>query len=134
MQSKELRIGNRVHATLAGNVGNGDLVEHTIKNGADIDNAHWYFEIRLTEDWFTRRFGFKKDVIYFNSSKGTQQLEILYKGDYGISKNGDFWSLNYIYFNGDRPHPINSKIEYVHQLQNLYRDLKNGEELEIMKE
>jgi hypothetical protein len=113
MNSDELKVGNYVGATLAGNigpseddiiVGNG-LVLHTIESGVDIDNAEWYFPIPLTEEWLVK-FGFER--------KGNSY----YKGedfDVFLSKSGHQASLN--------EHPLPSCIEYIHQLQNLYVDL-----------
>lgn len=42
VKAQDLRILNYVFATVAGNP-HADLVIHQIKDGKDIDNAHWYF-------------------------------------------------------------------------------------------
>jgi hypothetical protein len=109
MEVKDLRVGNYVHATTAGNQGEG-LVVHSIKDGRDIDNVHWYFPIELTEDWLLR-FGFEKNITiggYFFYLNGVRIDLIM----------GDFKLLG----------EDKCGLVYVHQLQNLFFAHK-GEEL-----
>lgn len=61
MSPKELRIGNIVGHTFAGNQQPEEWTRYkSIEDGKDIDNAFWYFPIPLTEEWL-EKLGFKKE-------------------------------------------------------------------------
>lgn len=114
MTAKELRVGNLVNTTTAGNVCN-TLVPIEIIDGTYIDNAEWFFPIPLTTEWL-ERFGF--DVgnnFYFT------------RGDFDISYIDD--DIIYERYTVRWQKSVSIKIQYVHQLQNLYFAL-TGEELE----
>ncbi len=116
MEKKDLRIGNIVGCTYAGSEEpEGWTGYKTIENGADIDNAFWYFPIPLTEEWLMK-FGIVK-----------------FAG--GISDWREVWRDSYSTFQLERVqsgewifHGI--EIKHVNQLQNLYFFL-TGQELTI---
>jgi hypothetical protein len=115
IQPRELRIGNIVHATMAGNV--GGIVKKVIENGSDIDNARWWFGIPITEEWLLK-LGFKKD------RKG---IKLKNFGVFVFNSMGTSF-----YPAGDvKPLLKMDNIKHVHQLQNLYYALWH-EELGLM--
>lgn len=122
MKAEELQIGNCVGATLAGNqnasehpdsIGNGQVL-YLIENGADIDNARWYFDIPLTEEWMIK-FGFEKHDSEYRMYFGQPFPALIIDKDfeYSSSQNGN---LN-----------VRVKLKYVHKLQNLYFALTQNE-------
>lgn len=124
MTADHLRIGNYVGATLAGHVdptghpdhiGNGQVL-HQIKNGADIDNAWWYFDIPLSEDWL-ERLGLEKTT--FKPGFG---LRYYYMGIDFYVMEGQF--RFYLHTNRHWCY-----YESVHEVQNLFYSL--DEELTI---
>ena len=119
MEVKDLRVGNYVHATTAGNQGDG-LVVHTIMDGKDIDNAHWYFPIDITEELLVK-FGWTKEgkIGWYCKIIGDLKIEIW------TPPNNKF----YFILGGD-----NRKVEFkhVHKLQNLCFDITD-EELILIK-
>ncbi len=113
MEKRDLRLGNIVHTTQAGR--DGGLVEHVIESGADIDNAHWYFEVPLTEDT-ARRLGLKERKVNNNFSFwhiGVNPLT--HDWLFCLSKHKD---ADYFFFQN-----AHHKIMYVHHAQNLAYDL-----------
>ena len=119
MELRELRIGNVIRSKVSGITGRPTIpweileedVVNIISNG--IDN---YEPIHLTVDWLLR-FGFE------NSS--------LILSEYYIDCF-TVWCKNGIYFICNDGN-IKPKLEYVHQLQNLYFAL-TGKELELSAE
>lgn len=119
---QELRISNYVGATYAGNQmppltgfeasvfeANGFGI-HRIISGADIDNAKdWYFPIPISEDWLSQ-LGFVLEFNYYD--KGILSYSKVYK---------------IFYYDGEM---LETNVQYVHQLQNLYFAL-TGSELTI---
>lgn len=119
LKSSEIRIGNYVGATIAGEI-HGSLAIHQIKDGKDIDNAKWYFPIDITEEWLDR-FGWVKDGDYYNY------------GDWTILLKGSLPQHDGLIYNRTN---INAKffpkIKYVHKLQNFI--LENTEkEMTLIK-
>lgn len=112
MDKREIRIGNVVGATLAGEI-HGNLSPYVIGGGRDIDNAEWFFPLPLTEEWLVR-FGFVS---------GVEWKTLYMKGGVGV-----WWypERNSVMLHGYKFKTIN--YYYVHQLQNLYFAL-TGEEL-----
>ena len=120
MEASELRIGNWVRL-----VSKDKDFEITSGYEIDLGTESCDFEpIPLTEEWL-ERFGFKEFIDFgshtghydklplcgFSYSINTKKVMVMHKGN-GIS------------------HWIDLKVEYVHQLQNLYFAL-TGEELTI---
>ena len=122
LQAKDLRIGNVLHYTTAEN----DVLETTI----DWQDLKWISEdpkgfnlahdpIPLSEDRLLE-LGFEIEIYgnikyaYFGNNPITQDSMIK------LVNTGDCWFCRNAHF----------KIEFVHQLQNLYHSLK-GEELTI---
>ncbi len=113
MDSSELRIGNY---TL--DHGHPEQIPY----GSDIDSAGLMEPIRLSEEWLVK-FGFEK--FEFEYEEGFETTYVLEK------KNGHQFVLN------DDLQPMDGeiamldyKLEYVHQLQNLFYCL-TGVELAI---
>lgn len=109
ISANELRIGNLYND-------NGVFKKASPSTIEEVWNAprSWCKPIPLTEEWLLK-FGFEKTEWYFNSYRlviGNNDYAILIDLD-GNCEVGDI---------------ITCKIEYVHQLQNLYFALK-GEEL-----
>ena len=112
MKAKELRIGNLVNVDeKAYKISVGDLynLENYSKN-----YGHLYKPIPLTEEWLIR-FGFEKKIINERTLKQT-----IYKSKY--------YYISLIDFRLSIDGKIYHKIDFVHQLQNLYFAL-TGEEL-----
>lgn len=110
IDAKELRIGNLVQYPLIGIL--------PIETGADIDSVYEAAgtPIPLTSEWL-ERCGFVKDILFENQSP-TYFL-------------GDFFIDSSTFQPTDAGFPIAKyKIQYLHQLQNLYFAL-TGEELTI---
>jgi len=114
MDKKELRIGNIVGATIAGEI-HGELAEYVIKSGADIDNSHWYFPTQITEKHLIR-FGFKskKHIYEKENAHGKIHFDVGTKSIF-IEYDDTFVCVN------------EEEIEYVHQLQNAYFVLTSKE-------
>ncbi|HRG37076.1 MAG TPA: hypothetical protein PK289_00960 [Bacteroidia bacterium] len=106
MDKTELRIGNIVGATIAGEI-HGKLAEYVIKDGKDIDNAAWYFPIPLTKE--------KLIEIGATGSDGPYLSYLL--GELQLCRDG-----GNLYFYGNSG-PIGMPLEYVHQIQNSYYEL-----------
>lgn len=129
MKANELRIGNYIWLE-------SKQKEYQISSGHDIeeiDDAPLNFDaqpIPLTREWLLK-FGFEKNnqsyqVVY------TINVEDEYEQDYTsklyLGLDGQYFiGIPYELFRGK------SKIQYVHQLQNLYFAL-TGEELTIKEE
>jgi len=122
MKATELRIGNLVNAELAsGNVINHTITALNILRISENDSVFKFEPIPLTEDWLVK-FGFEKDsrsgnvyqVYYYGLNPETYDHLIIIKN----TGKGFFYSNAY------------NKINYVHQLQNLFHTL-TGEELTI---
>lgn len=136
LHAHELRIGNCLRlgeVILKVSEINNNCFYTTEEDGNDFKSTVWDIEpIELTEEWLLK-FGFIKS--------GTNTDSHWYKGDNeGISRIGlkqykDLFNNNHISFdfNVGGAYCISSvdiKIEFVHQLQNLYFAL-TGEELRI---
>lgn len=151
MDFKELRIGNYVGATFAGN----DIPElhgidkstfelngfapHQIDCGGDIQNAtHWYFPIPLTEEWL-EAFGLKLQLVSkhdfkFNKVLRTDKiyttnpfnLEEEYNFEIEVVKDGDDNVVRRIGVKGIE-YLDASNILYVHDLQNIHFALTKTE-------
>lgn len=132
MKASELRIGNYVISNFL------DGTEHSyqIKRGYEIDEAiHQYEPIPLSEEWLLK-FGFEAeyevssdddDLIggtafqCCNELKGCEEV-IVNKGSFFFVRAHSSSAYD------GSPEQTVTKIEYVHQLQNLYFAL-TGEEL-----
>jgi hypothetical protein len=116
MTAQELRIGNWLHYSDVRIVKperrNKDfqVIADDISYLSDYPQTNWIQPIPLTEEWFLK-FGFES--IYSGTCYVQKRVEIAYNSMQGF----------YIIMSG-------LKIEYVHQLQNLYFAL-TGEELTI---
>ena len=126
MKATELRIGNYVYHTDAGEiqVNKTDIAEYEICYETLIE------PIPLAEEWL-QKFGFIeniKDVPYQPSYSINIRLTIFYlRPSY---KGGYYWG----FMNDGKDCELNDvlNIKYVHELQNLYFVLTN-QELEIKK-
>lgn len=113
MKASELRIGNLVLDTFGKEVEVKDIMTYGINSqwGCSTFNYEELKPIPLTEEWLLK-FGFKytKMEVGFNQfRKGILELSITPNG-YEL-----FFTYKWV------------KIEYVHQLQNLYFALTNEE-------
>lgn len=106
MDKRELRIGNVVGATIAGDI-HGNLSPYVIGDGRDIDNAEWFFHLPLTEELLVM-FGFEKIV--------THGVEFV---KYSKYKNFEI-EVSLFVLDGKLVTGDDFEISYVHQLQNLY--------------
>jgi len=130
MKANELRIGNKVSyegsnvtvSTIADDeVTFSDYVSFDYPQIKDISG------IELTEEWLVK-FGFNEDIIFAGSmiskklhySPRYNKKEIIISVQFDEFENTNKFILLYYH----------TKIEYVHQLQNLYFAL-TGEELEL---
>lgn len=130
MKANELRIG--CNYQLENGVLRGRIV--TIKNKLDLDVAFDLLEsnlikpIPLTEEWLVR-FGFEKDfdgsfmlgIISIFKDKRLKQNVYIYTESTSKYSDGQWVVI------------LDLKLQYVHQLQNLYFAL-TGEELTIKNE
>lgn len=126
MEAKELRIGNLVYTNRAH--GKGEKQKKTVEVNLHYlrqieDNCNYIKPIPLTEEWLLK-FGFNKEP-----DKSFTKRDIAIFLDKRFSSNlfmqenqGDFTWFSY-----------ECKIEYVHQVQNLYFAL-TGEELILKSE
>jgi len=122
LSAKDLRIGNKIGIWYKDEYKNIHEVEPTtfyMING-DIDSKGFYFKaIPLTEDWLLKADGYWEDII---SEKDAflidihEELSIGWCGYLFLVISGCIIQIN------------DTNSIYVHQLQNLYSDLK-GEEL-----
>lgn len=120
IQANELRIGNIVHATVAGGV-HEPLAERIITCGADIDNSFWWHPIPLTKD-ILLRCGAVQDkskswYYYLQNPDGGEEFEVYSGGELGLFFSADCGER----FNG---------LKYLHELQNFWK-LITGEELTV---
>jgi hypothetical protein len=113
MKATELRIGNLVRNNL-----NGEILKpcDVLCDGINTDNIeglnYGFIEpIPLTEEWLLK-FGFKWKNFAFRD------------GTFTVRYQKEF----YVYLSVEGVRPIQIKLDYVHQLQNLYFTL-TGEEL-----
>jgi hypothetical protein len=121
MKANELRLGNYVFLK-------SKLKNYEISSGHDIeeiDDAPENFDaepIPLTEEWLLK-FGFITKGIHYNFTLGNMEIASAIRV-LSTNERGKF------YLDGDIPEWMKIKLEYVHQLQNLYFVFA-GEELEI---
>ncbi len=119
MEEKELRIGNivSIYGTNGNPKGWSDIGIMPIHFTTCISKPDWFKGISLSEEWLVK-FGFNKD-------------RTDYKKDFFVF-NIMFDEDMFMYFHDslDWNSRLGNKIQYVHQLQNLYFAL-TGEELEI---
>ena len=134
MKASELRIGNYLFA----DVGLPSYQAHALYKGDMIDLLHGklegkIFPIPLTEEWLLR-LGFllvhEKNKHYCisdpNGYKDTHRINI-------FPTVNDKWHMAFSdTLGGYKDYIVTTKIQYVHQLQNLYFAL-TGEELTISK-
>lgn len=129
MKASELRLGNYIKRPNGAQY-NGEIVQVNILTIAvefkeNQTNNHRFLPIKLTEEWLLK-FGFHKDGEWYEKSM-----------NYSIF-NEIIVSLNLKRFNVcessyvDTYHEIclTDKLEYVHQLQNIYHSI-TGEELTL---
>lgn len=117
----ELRIGNYIRANLAVLDMNifteqASFDDRRIRDGKDIDNAKWFQPIVASEAWMTK-LGFKM---------------VLSAGGYYFKMDEDyrFCIINgivHVSVGEDKLGLLLAKLQYVHELQNLYYALKNIE-------
>jgi hypothetical protein len=107
MKASELRIGNLVYDNLG-----GTLKIKGISLESDLSHIK---PIPLTEEWLLK-FGFEWKNFAFRD------------GTFTVRYQKEF----YVYLSVEGVRPIQIKLDYVHQLQNLYFAL-TGEEL-VVKE
>ena len=110
MEAKELRIGNWVN-----DVGDGCIITE-IQDGDDIDFAKDYNPIPLTEEWLIK-FGLQHKSFSFDHERLHKDIGVGYNGDDFINNEMSLLYKKKVLF----------KIQYVHQLQNLYFALTNEE-------
>lgn len=114
MEAKDLRIGNLISSKMS-----GILTIESMPNNIDMSR---YEPIPLTEYWIKKLgffcYGKKRSWYDIIISKG-YEMSINTDGKISIGQNGNWTTLNFI-----------NKMEYVHQLQNIYFVL-TGEELII---
>jgi len=132
MKANELRIGNWVFSKTYGK----DIEFKSFFGLCNVESNIELFEpIPLTEEWLVK-FGFELvgDVDFHWRSKKVfiKNGYALFEEDQSgiiISENGNkaYCDRSYQYRNG---HGIDHKVEYVHQLQNLFYSL-TGEELKL---
>lgn len=122
MQSNELRIGNLVYKSLKS--GNGRKVENRIgcqdivRIEENIGSFN-YEPIPITEEWLLKfrfiyngwNYDFERYV--FHAQGKNEKLEF-YNTEFGIRKNKEVFNISY-------------KIDYVHQLQNIFFALTGTE-------
>lgn len=114
LKPSELRIGNFVRSTLVvlDAITKEDLtsfIDRRIKNGNEIDNAHWFQPIVISEAWMTR-LEFKM---------------VLTKGGYYFKRDEDYRlsiidGILHVSVGEDQLGVLLVKLKYVHELQNLY--------------
>jgi hypothetical protein len=131
VQAKELRIGNYVYCfdkqTEIDLVHFRDLYE-------GIDEEGWYKPIPLTEEWLLK-FGFeKKDINKHYRHWKRSDIDFFTLSGFCINKYSNYLVIGH-YWGGtfSLTQRQGLKIQYVHQLQNLYFALC-GEELTIKEE
>jgi len=114
----DLRIGNYYSYDDDAIKLDGSLLATYLQNDCDL----YLYPIPLTEYWIKKLgffcYGKKRNWFDIDISKA-YEMSINTDGKISIGKNGNWTSLNFI-----------NKIEYVHQLQNIYHAL-TGYELQI---
>lgn len=139
LEPKDLRIGNYIYADYDGEgdkrivevfaiFESGEINAMDLDNpNGDIDEHSWEYleEIPLTEEWLLK-FGlldgnnFNTDGVY---------IQYMTKSDYETDCESFY---NGYYLTVSESKLISNRIEYVHQLQNLYFALK-GKQLTLIK-
>lgn len=117
LQPNELRIGNYVYAN---NVDDNKIVFQQIQNGADIDNAKWYWAVELTEELLLR-CGLKPNEWFCCDGYCVvedRDADTHYGWCMKVRNASHTREIEFGYF------------KYLHQLQNLYFAL-TGEELTL---
>ena len=116
MKANELRIGNLIIERPSEE--NSNIIPVSIHVFTYMKvNYNIFKPIPLTEEWLIK-FGFKKEGLYY---------KIQIYGDGIPSYIGINVGYGYAELLRNYNHYINSKCEYVHQLQNLYFALTNEE-------
>jgi len=125
MKASELRIGNYVYLISEGHEDEPNLVEWSLEDFSFYEGVMFSIEpILLTEEWLLK-FGFiihnkpNGYTEYIKYKEGTKQY--LHK-IFTFKESDNDWKGKFG-FTGT----IQTKIEYVHQLQNLYFALTNEE-------
>jgi hypothetical protein len=128
MEAKDLRIGNWVNYRIYDKLDDPqEYFDLTQVDAIDLQTLddHYYQPIPLTEEWMLK-FGFEEtDPKKFIGGLYTRKKT---DGFYGFHINKETMSYCTFDYEGDIDDII--KIQYVHQLQNLYFAV-TGEELEI---
>lgn len=95
-------------------------------DGAEIEPERVVEPIELTEEWLLK-FGFEKDNIksVFIINCGEYEMEVVMNAFSGSLKNSPSWFVSIKTGHGSQPVTVVKK--YVHQIQNLYYELKEEE-------
>jgi hypothetical protein len=117
MKVNEMRIGNWYDENGATKQVNPNTIE-----AVWVAERIWCKPIPLTEEWLLK-FGFITKGIHYNFTLGNMEIASAIRV-LSTNERGKF------YLDGDIPEWMKIKLEYVHQLQNLYFVFA-GEELEI---
>lgn len=112
MESRELRIGNKVYHPAKNIVFTISREDFSFKNG--LANIEDFRAIPLTEEILLKKCGFEFDSVYISYNNGYFTL-IYNEGHISLVVEGQWLTL---------------EIKYLHQLQNLYFAL-TGEELTV---
>jgi len=118
MEAKELRLGNLILSK--GLICEVEKVEHDgivaqfKHTDIEMDNTRGIEGIPLTKEWLIK-FGFVDDELHLDMNKETGCIDTIYFNDGKIgTSSSEYYGLH--------------KIQYVHELQNLYFAL-TGKEL-----
>jgi len=117
MKANEMRIGNWYDENGATKQVNPNTIE-----AVWVAERIWCKPIPLTEEWLLK-FGFITKGIHYNFTLGNMEIASAIRV-LSTNERGKF------YLDGDIPEWMKIKLEYVHQLQNLYFAL-TGEEITI---
>ena len=120
MKATELRLGNYVYH---------ESSTCKLETVLAFENVEEYNPIPLTEEWLLK-FEFKEDKIrsQFFKDCGEYIMKISVNVFSGTLKKESSWFVNILTGYGSQP--VTLVKQYVHQLQNLYFELRD-EELEI---
>ena len=124
MKESELRIGNWVKVSdVKGPIQVSPLGEGLDFNFIFIGGNREVKPIPLTEEWLIK-FGFYKN------ENGEPEIQTGHERGLSISMSDNPYKYTawHVLLTEFRYYPMNDRIEYVHQLQNLYHSL-TGEEL-----